>query len=170
MQTSPRSERCRHRVFGSCERGTGRRRPSAYNDDPRESVAGVGRLRNALVQERTRRTPLGDIGEEIPARETAYLDFFELSGKLGPGDVGTVFGGLVYYNFDATRFRTLLKRVLDKTVAEEDAGRAWKLALSGMSREARRRGSDLRRAAGRSPRGGLQAIASCPAHGGCERC
>lgn len=71
----------------------------------------------------------GDVGEQISAREAPQLHFLEVSSQLGPGDVGTVFGELVYHNFYATRFRATSKNVLDGVVAPADAERAWQEAL-----------------------------------------
>ena len=47
----------------------------------------------------------GDVGEIMSAREAPNLHFFDVTSQRGPGDVGTVFGDLVYHNFYATRFR-----------------------------------------------------------------
>lgn len=71
----------------------------------------------------------GDVGEEISRREERHLHFFEISSQIGPGDLGTVFGGLVYHNFYATRFRATSKKLLDGTVMAEDAERAWNEAV-----------------------------------------
>jgi glycosyltransferase involved in cell wall biosynthesis len=71
----------------------------------------------------------GDVGEEISRRESPHLHFLEVSSQFGPGDVGTVFGDLVYHNFYAARFRATRKRILDKTVEAADAERAWEHAL-----------------------------------------
>jgi glycosyltransferase involved in cell wall biosynthesis len=71
----------------------------------------------------------GDVGEEISAREAPNLRFFEITSQRGPGDVGTVFGDLVYHNFYATRFDATSERTLDGVVAADDPGRAWEEAL-----------------------------------------
>jgi glycosyltransferase involved in cell wall biosynthesis len=71
----------------------------------------------------------GDVGEEISAREAPNLHFLEISSQRGPGDVGTVFGDLVYHNFYATRFNATSQRTLDGVVAVDDAGQAWEEAL-----------------------------------------
>jgi glycosyltransferase involved in cell wall biosynthesis len=71
----------------------------------------------------------GDVGEIMSAREAPHLHFFEVTSQHGPGDVGTVFGDLVYHNFYATRFRASRKRTLDNVVAADDAERAWEEAL-----------------------------------------
>jgi glycosyltransferase involved in cell wall biosynthesis len=72
----------------------------------------------------------GDVGEEISVREAPALHFLEVTSQRGPGDVGTVFGGAVYHNFYATRFRATTQRTLDKAVGAEDAERAWEEALA----------------------------------------
>jgi hypothetical protein len=71
----------------------------------------------------------GDVGEEISAREAPHLSFLEVTSQRGPGDVGTVFGDLVYHNFYATRFSATAETTLDGVVAAEDPGRAWEEAL-----------------------------------------
>lgn len=75
------------------------------------------------------RDAAGDVGEEISASEAPNLNFFEVTSQRGPGDVGTVFGDLVYHNFYATRFRATDERVLDGVVATDDPALAWQEAL-----------------------------------------
>ncbi|HMI80941.1 MAG TPA: glycosyltransferase [Solirubrobacterales bacterium] len=71
----------------------------------------------------------GDVGEEISTREAPNVHFFEITSQRGPGDVGTVFGGLVYHNFYATRFNATSEATLDGVVAVDDPARAWDEAL-----------------------------------------
>lgn len=71
----------------------------------------------------------GDVGEEISAAEAPNVHFFEVTSQRGPGDVGTVFGDLVYHNFYATRFNATADQTLDGVVAVDDPGRAWDEAL-----------------------------------------
>jgi hypothetical protein len=71
----------------------------------------------------------GDVGEVMSEREAPRLHFFEVTSQRGPGDVGTVFGELVYHNFYATRFRATVEQTLDDLVAAEDPERAWEEAL-----------------------------------------
>lgn len=71
----------------------------------------------------------GDVGEEISDREAPNVHFIEISSQRGPGDIGTVFGGLVYHNFYATRFGATSARTLDGVVAVDDPGQAWEDAL-----------------------------------------
>lgn len=71
----------------------------------------------------------GDVGEEISAAEAPHVHFFEVTSQRGPGDVGTVFGNLVYHNFYATRFNATSDQTLDGVVAADDPGRAWEEAL-----------------------------------------
>jgi glycosyltransferase involved in cell wall biosynthesis len=71
----------------------------------------------------------GDVGEEISAREAPHLHFLEVTSQRGPGDVGTVFGDLVYHNFYATRFNATSERTLDGVVGADDPDRAWEDAL-----------------------------------------
>jgi glycosyltransferase involved in cell wall biosynthesis len=75
------------------------------------------------------RDAAGDVGEEISARESPRLHFLEVSSQHGPGDVGTVFGDLVYHNFYATRFDSTSERTLDGVVGADDPGPAWEEAL-----------------------------------------
>jgi glycosyltransferase involved in cell wall biosynthesis len=71
----------------------------------------------------------GDVGEAISERELPNLHFFEVTSQRGPGDVGTVFGELVYHNFYATRFNATSERTLDGVVEAGEPGRAWDEAL-----------------------------------------
>jgi glycosyltransferase involved in cell wall biosynthesis len=71
----------------------------------------------------------GDVGEEISAHEAPDLRFFDVTSQRGPGDVGTVFGDLVYHNFYATRFLATDEGTLDGVVAVDDPRRAWEEAL-----------------------------------------
>ena len=72
----------------------------------------------------------GDVGEEISAAEAPRIHFFEVTSQRGPGDVGTVFGDLVYHNFYATRFNATDEGTLDGVVAVDDPARAWEEALA----------------------------------------
>lgn len=71
----------------------------------------------------------GDVGEEISDSEAPNLHFFEVTSQRGPGDVGTVFGELVYHNFYATRFNATEQRTLDGVVGADDPARAWDEAV-----------------------------------------
>jgi glycosyltransferase involved in cell wall biosynthesis len=71
----------------------------------------------------------GDVGEEISAREAPHVRFFEITRQRGPGDVGTVFGDLVYHNFYGTRFNATAERTLDGIVDVDAPGQAWEEAL-----------------------------------------
>jgi len=71
----------------------------------------------------------GDVGEIMSAREAPHLHFVEVTSQRGPGDVGTVFGDVVYHNFYATRLRSTGAVTLDEHVSAEDAERAWEEAL-----------------------------------------
>ena len=71
----------------------------------------------------------GDVGEIMSAREAPNLHFLEVTSQRGPGDVGTVFGDLVYHNFYATRFRATDAATLDGAVSAGDPERAWEEAL-----------------------------------------
>jgi glycosyltransferase involved in cell wall biosynthesis len=75
------------------------------------------------------RTASGDIGEEMSAREAGRLTFFDPTSQRGPGDVGTVFGDIVYHNFYSTRFRTAPRGILDGVVGRDDPPQAWGEAL-----------------------------------------
>jgi glycosyltransferase involved in cell wall biosynthesis len=76
----------------------------------------------------------GDVGEEISAAESPNLNFLEVTSQRGPGDVGTVFGNLVYHNFYATRFKATDEGTLDGVVAVDDPARAWAEALERYAR------------------------------------
>jgi glycosyltransferase involved in cell wall biosynthesis len=71
----------------------------------------------------------GDVGEAISTTEAPNVHFFEITSQRGPGDVGTVFGDLVYHNFYATRFNATSDQTLDGVVAIDDPARAWEEAL-----------------------------------------
>jgi glycosyltransferase involved in cell wall biosynthesis len=71
----------------------------------------------------------GDVGEEISVAEAPNVHFFEVTSQRGPGDVGTVFGDLVYHNFYATRFNATSDQTLDQVVGVDDPRRAWEEAL-----------------------------------------
>lgn len=71
----------------------------------------------------------GDVGEEISTAEAPNVHFFEVTSQRGPGDVGTVFGDLVYHNFYATRFNATSDQTLDGVVAADDSAKAWDEAL-----------------------------------------
>ncbi|HEX2392728.1 MAG TPA: glycosyltransferase [Solirubrobacterales bacterium] len=71
----------------------------------------------------------GDVGEAISTAEAPNLHFLEVTSQRGPGDVGTVFGDLVYHNFYATRFNATEQRTLDGVVAADDPARAWHEAV-----------------------------------------
>jgi len=71
----------------------------------------------------------GDVGEAISEREAPELHFLEVTSRRGPGDVGTVFGDLVYHNFYATRFGATTERTLDEVVGVDDPALAWEEAL-----------------------------------------
>jgi hypothetical protein len=71
----------------------------------------------------------GDVGEEISAAEAPAVKFYDVTSQRGPGDVGTVFGDLVYHNFYATRFKGTEEGTLDGVVAVDDPARAWEEAL-----------------------------------------
>jgi glycosyltransferase involved in cell wall biosynthesis len=86
-------------------------------------------FRSHYVPRSEGRDASGDVGEEISAAEAPNLHFFEVSSQRGPGDVGTVFGDLVYHNFYATRFNATSDQTLDGVVAADDSGRAWEEAL-----------------------------------------
>jgi hypothetical protein len=71
----------------------------------------------------------GDVGEQISLSEAPNVHFFEVTSQRGPGDVGTVFGDIVYHNFYATRFSGIDEETLDGVVAADDPARAWTEAL-----------------------------------------
>jgi hypothetical protein len=73
--------------------------------------------------------PHSDVGEEISAREKPHVHFLDVTSRRGPGDVGTVFGGLVYHNFYATRFEATPETSLEEGVTRKDAEAAWAEAV-----------------------------------------
>jgi len=86
-------------------------------------------FRSHYVPRSEGRDASGDVGEEISAAEAPNVHFFEVTSQRGPGDVGTVFGDLVYHNFYATRFRATDAATLDEAVSAGDSERAWEEAL-----------------------------------------
>ncbi|MGN6258169.1 MAG: glycosyltransferase family 2 protein [Solirubrobacterales bacterium] len=86
-------------------------------------------FRSHYVPRSEGRDASGDVGEEISAAEAPNVHFFEITSQRGPGDVGTVFGDLVYHNFYATRFSGTSDRTLDEVVGVDDPRRAWEEAL-----------------------------------------
>ena len=70
----------------------------------------------------------GDVAEEMSAREAPNLHFFDITSQRGPGDVGTVFGDLVYHNFYGTRF-SMGRAELDAGIVPDDPRAAWAEAL-----------------------------------------
>jgi glycosyltransferase involved in cell wall biosynthesis len=72
----------------------------------------------------------GDVGEAISSLEGERVHFFEITSQRGPGDVGTVFGELVYHNFYSTRFRATSDTVLDEHVTNAEAESAWDEAVA----------------------------------------
>jgi hypothetical protein len=91
-------------------------------------------FRSHYVPRSEGRDASGDVGEEISTCEAPNLHFFEVSSQRGPGDVGTVFGDLVYHNFYATRFNATSEQTLDGVVAVDDPGQAWEEALQRYAR------------------------------------
>jgi glycosyltransferase involved in cell wall biosynthesis len=86
-------------------------------------------FRSHYVPRSEGRDASGDVGEEISEAEAPNVHFFEVTSQRGPGDVGTVFGDLVYHNFYATRFNTTSDETLDGVVAADDSAKAWDEAL-----------------------------------------
>lgn len=97
-------------------------------------VARKHSFRSHYVPRTEGRDASGDVGEEISAAEAPNVHFFEVTSQRGPGDVGTVFGDLVYHNFYATRFNATSDQTLDQVVGVDDPGRAWEEALDRYTR------------------------------------
>jgi glycosyltransferase involved in cell wall biosynthesis len=72
----------------------------------------------------------GDVGELMAWRDGGPLNFIDPTSQRGPGDVGTVFGDLVYHNFYATRFARASTPVLDQVVGRDHPAVAWHEALA----------------------------------------
>jgi hypothetical protein len=70
----------------------------------------------------------GDVAEEMSEREAPNLHFLDITSQRGPGDVGTVFGDLVYHNFYGTRFSGG-RTELDGGIRPTDAAGAWAEAV-----------------------------------------
>jgi glycosyltransferase involved in cell wall biosynthesis len=86
-------------------------------------------FRSNYVPREEGRDASGDVGEAISTAEAPNVHFFEVTSQRGPGDVGTVFGDLVYHNFYATRFNATSDQTLDQVVGVDDPRRAWEEAL-----------------------------------------
>jgi hypothetical protein len=71
----------------------------------------------------------GDVGEELSEAEAGRLHFIEATSTRGPGEVGTVFGDIVYHNFYSTRFVQAPEATLDGAVSRDDPTTAWHEAL-----------------------------------------
>jgi glycosyltransferase involved in cell wall biosynthesis len=69
------------------------------------------------------------VGEDMSTRDGGRLNFLPVTSQLGPGDVGTVFGDVVYHNFYSTRFASHPEGNLDVVVGRDDPARAWARAL-----------------------------------------
>lgn len=93
-------------------------------------------FRSRYVPRSAGRDASGDVGESISAAEPGRTRFFEVTSQRGPGDVGTVFGDLVYHNFYATRFRATSDRLLDEHVTDDAAAAAWDEAVRRYGGEA----------------------------------
>jgi hypothetical protein len=70
-----------------------------------------------------------DVGEQISAREAPHVHYLEVTSQRGPGDLGSVFGGLVYHNFYGTRFDATPETSLEMGVTRMDAELAWDEAV-----------------------------------------
>lgn len=71
-----------------------------------------------------------DVGESISLREAGHQHLLEATSKRGPGNVGTIFGDVVYHNFYATRFGRTDRRRLDNVVTRDDPTVAWQEATT----------------------------------------
>ena len=69
-------------------------------------------------------------GELLSARVSGPRSYLEVTGRRGPGDVGTVFGDLIYHNFYSTRFALEGSDVLDGRVRADDPRVAWAEAVA----------------------------------------
>lgn len=92
-------------------------------------VRGGHSFRSEYLPREGSRDASGEVGERISLREAPHLHFFDVTSQRGPGDIGSVFGDLVYHNFYATRFDATRETTLDGHIREEDAARAWEEAL-----------------------------------------
>lgn len=86
----------------------------------------------------------GDVGEAVSAKEAPRLHFFDISSQRGPGDIGTIFGDLVYHNFYGTRFGAGQEE-LDNGITPNDPRAAWDEVLSRYVRTGVRGGKGAER-------------------------
>jgi glycosyltransferase involved in cell wall biosynthesis len=70
-----------------------------------------------------------DVGVEISLKEQGRLHLLVPTEVRGPGPVGSVFGGVVYHNFYATRFMDPDTALADTYVHRTDPELAWSEAV-----------------------------------------
>lgn len=70
-----------------------------------------------------------DVGEIISASHPGGVRLIPVTESLGPGIVGSVFGGVVYHNFYGMRFSADERNVIDG-VGRDDVRVIWETAVS----------------------------------------
>lgn len=73
--------------------------------------------------------PTWDTAQRISQREYPNVHLLPVTSSIGPGGVGSVFGGVVYHNFYSARFKASDAEVIDEVNRGEE-GRAWGKALA----------------------------------------
>ena len=71
-----------------------------------------------------------DVGEIISLSHPGRVRLIPVTESIGPGIVGSVFGGVVYHNFYGARFALEDAEVLDGHVRRDDVAVVWKSAIS----------------------------------------
>jgi len=71
-----------------------------------------------------------DVGEIISLSHPDGVRLIPVTESIGPGIVGSVFGGVVYHNFYGARFALDEADVLDGRVKRDDVAVVWKSAVS----------------------------------------
>ncbi len=87
------------------------------------------RMRRFVLKKLTfRKRMLGnrmlDPGEYVSYRERRFLGYLEPTSTVGPGALGTVFGGIVHHNFYGTRHGADASSRVDG-ISFEDSRRVW---------------------------------------------
>lgn len=72
--------------------------------------------------------PDWDTGQSISLRESPKLALLPITSSIGPGILGSIFGGVVYHNFYAARFTTTRRDKID-WVTRGEPERAWQQAI-----------------------------------------
>jgi glycosyltransferase involved in cell wall biosynthesis len=71
-----------------------------------------------------------DVGEIISLSHPGRVHLLPVTESIGPGIVGSVFGGVVYHNFYGMRFTLEEADVLDGRVKRDDVATVWRSAVT----------------------------------------